>query len=303
MKLLISGNVCLDNLKKQYIESLGIETTFVQDERIPLANQNINPAEFDMAVCNGLFLHNDISEFKNLKYIQLLSAGYDRVPLDYIKANNITIFNARDVYSIPMAEFALCGVLQLYKQSKFFNSNQEKHIWDKHRGLLELFGKNVLIVGCGSVGTECAKRFDAFGCNVYGIDLAPYENQYFKEIYSIDCIDEQLSNSDIVILTLPLTEQTKDLFNNKRFAKMKNGACLVNIARGPIVNQDDLINALKTKLFGAVIDVFNEEPLTESSQLWDLDNIIITPHNSFVGEGNNQRIFDCIIRNLENYLK
>ena len=303
MKLLISGNVCLDNLKKQYIESLGIETTFVQDERIPLANQNINPAEFDMAVCNGLFLHNDISEFKNLKYIQLLSAGYDRVPLDYIKANNITIFNARDVYSIPMAEFALCGVLQLYKQSKFFNSNQEKHIWDKHRGLLELFGKKVLIVGCGSVGTECAKRFDAFGCNVYGIDLAPYENQYFKEIYSIDGIDEQLSNSDIVILTLPLTEQTKDLFNNKRFAKMKNGACLVNIARGPIVNQDDLINALKTKLFGAVIDVFNEEPLTESSQLWDLDNIIITPHNSFVGEGNNQRIFDCIIRNLENYLK
>ena len=99
-----------------------------------------------------LFLSHPIEKFTNLRYIQLTSAGFDRVPMEYVKVHNIEIRNARGVYSIPMAEFALCGVLQLYKQSRFFMENQKARTWEKHRRLLELSGKTVCIIGCGSVG-------------------------------------------------------------------------------------------------------------------------------------------------------
>lgn len=122
-----------------------------------------------------------IEKFKNLRYIQLTSAGYDRVPLDYVKEHQIEIHNARGVYSIPMAEFAISGVLQLYKQARFFDNNQKNHQWIKHRGLLELNEKTVCIVGCGSVGTECAKHFAAFGCQVVGIDLYQEKNSIIKK--------------------------------------------------------------------------------------------------------------------------
>jgi len=131
------------------LEAMGHTVTFMQFEKDAL------PCSYDWAegvICNGLFLTHPIEQFTNLRYIQLTSAGFDRVDMDYVKSHGIEIHNARGVYSIPMAEFALCGVLQLYKQAAFFRENQRKHLWEKHRGLLELAGKNVLIVGCGSVG-------------------------------------------------------------------------------------------------------------------------------------------------------
>lgn len=120
------------------------------------------PCEYEWIegiVGNGIFLSHSIEKFEKLSYIQLTSAGYDRVPMDYVKEHHIEIYNARGVYSIPMAEFAIGGVLQLYKQARIFSNNQKNHQWIKRRGLLELNEKSVCIIGCGSVGTECAKRF------------------------------------------------------------------------------------------------------------------------------------------------
>lgn len=202
-----------------------------------------------------------------------------------------------------MAEFAVFGVLQLYKQGKFFLENQNCRKWEKHRGLIELFGKNVCIVGCGSVGTECAKRFSAMGCSVIGIDVLPREDECYHTMYSLDALDEVLAYSDIVILTLPLTLETKYLINKDVFNKMKKGSALVNIARGAIVDTEVLTEALKNKLFGAVLDVFEDEPLLLDSPLWDMENVIVTPHNSFVGDGNSERLFNLIYSNLESMEK
>ena len=199
-----------------------------------------------------------------------------------------------------MAEFAICGVLDLYKQSRFFTENQKNHKWEKHRGLLELFGKTVLIVGCGSVGTECAKRFKAFGCEVIGVDLFPREDSLYNEMLPLYKLDEALQQADIIVLTLPLTEQTKHLMNSERFNHLKNTAVLVNIARGAIVDTTALLNHID-RLAGAVLDVFEEEPLSEYSPLWDKQNIILTPHNSFVGEGNSKRLSANILSNLQSY--
>ena len=249
-------------------------------------------------VCNGLFLTHPIEKFINLKFIQLTSAGFDRVDMNYVKAHNIEIHNARGVYSIPMAEFAVCGVLQLYKQAAFFRENQRNHLWEKHRGLLELAGKNVLIVGCGSVGNECAKRFKAFDCTITGVDLYHREDSLYSKVLPLDKLDDTLITADIVVLTLPLTEQTRHLINDSRFSLLKDGAVLVNIARGAVVDTEALIKHID-RLGGAVLDVFEEEPLIDNSPLWDKPNVILTPHNSFVGEGNGERLRENISTNLE----
>ena len=298
LKLLIAGTVSFSKEQLNRISALGYDITSVNDERIPLNKQDISCDDFDAVVCNGLFLYNDIKEFTKLKFIQLTSAGYDRVPLDYINENGIRIKNAAGVYSVPMAEFALCGVLQLYKQSRYFTDCQAKHLWDKHRGLMELYGKTVCIVGCGNIGTECAKRFSAFGCRIVGVDICMLNKPEYSQIYNLSEIKTALSESDIIVLTLPLTDKTKNMFNTEMFDSVKDGAVFVNIARGGIVETNSLVTALKQKLFGAVIDVFENEPLDEKSLLWDIENLIITPHNCFIGDGNNKRLFELIISNL-----
>lgn len=294
MNLLVTGawsdgKKCITEL-----EVMGHTVVFMQYEKDEL------PCSYEWVegvVCNGLFLSHPIEKFTNLRYIQLTSAGFDRVDMDYVKAHGIEIHNARGVYSIPMAEFALSGVLQLYKQAAFFRENQKRHLWEKHRGLLELAGKKVLIVGCGSVGNECAKRFAAFGCEVTGVDLYPREDSLYCKILPLDKLDDTLITADIVVLTLPLSEQTRHLMNDNKLSLLKDGAVLINIARGAIVDTEALIKNID-RLGGAVLDVFEEEPLIDNSPLWDKPNIILTPHNSFVGDGNGERLKSRVIEDI-----
>ena len=296
MNILVTGAWKCTEEDLNTIAAMGHQVVFMQQEREALP---VEPAWVEGMICNGLFLHHDMGLFPNLRFIQLTSAGFDRVPMDEVNRRGIRICNARGVYGIPMAEFAVSGVLQLYKQSRYFTENQKSHGWNKHRDLAELWGKQVAIVGCGNIGQECAKRFAAFDCRVVGVDIFEGELPNISKIYHISRLPEVLPNSDVVVLTLPLTEQTKHLFNRDAFAAMKQGAVIVNIARGGVVDTQALIHALQTRLGGAVLDVFEEEPLKPESPLWDMDNVIVTPHNSFVGEGNSQRLADVILSNLK----
>lgn len=294
MHLLITG--AWQNAQEHIagIEALGHEIVFMPWERDALP---CDPAWVEGVICNGLFLHHPIERFPNLRYIQLTSAGFDRVDLDYVRAHGIEIHNARGVYSIPMAEFAVAGVLQVYKQSRFFYENQKLHKWEKHRGLLELYGKSVLIVGCGDVGTECAKRFGAFGCRVLGVNRTMKSNPFFEAIRPLAELDILLPEADVVVLTIGLSDETRHLMNAERLSLMKPGAVLVNLARGGLIDTAALVNALP-KLAGAVLDVLEEEPLPETSPLWAAENVLLTPHNSFVGEENGARLARVIIESI-----
>lgn len=297
MNLLVTGAFSCSKEQLNCIEALGHKVVFMQYEKDKL------PCEYTWVegiIGNGIFLHHPIEKFTSLNFIQLTSAGFDRIPMDYVEEKGIKIFNARGVFSIPMAEFALAGVLYLYKKFDFFAQNQKKHIWEKNKAVFELFGKTVLVVGAGNVGNECAKRFSAMGCKVLGCDLYPNKTENFADVLPLNELDTLLNDADVVVLTLPLTADTKNLFNKNKFIQMKNGALLVNIARGAVVNTEDLVDALKQNLGGAVLDVFETEPLEETSPLWDMDNVIITPHNSFVGNGNNIRLFEVVMKNLKN---
>lgn len=293
-KLLVTGSFPLNDAQRDTLSRLGFSVTFHPDEREKVEA----PEQYEAVICNGLFLYNPLENFSSLRVIQLTSAGLDRVPLEQIRNRKIRLYSARGVYSVPMAEFALGGVLQLIKHSRFFMKNQMDHRWQKHRGLRELFGSRVCILGCGSVGTECAKRFRAFECTVTGVDLYPYESTDFHEILPLSELYLCLSQADVVLLTLPLTEQTYHLMDSAAFSSMKEGAIFVNIARGAVVESQALLQALDSGLGGAVLDVFEEEPLEEESPLWDRENVILTPHNSFVSDGNNGRLWELICRNL-----
>lgn len=296
MKLLLTGAFKYTNEQIEYLKSLGNEVVFVQDEREKIG---FDVSDIEGVICNGLFLYNKIEQFKSLKYIQLTSAGFDRVPLDYINEHKIKIYNARGVYSVPMAEFALTGILQLVKQSRFFYENQKQHMWEKSRTLGELLGKTAVIVGAGNIGTEVAKRLDAFDMTVIGVDVCNNEKLYFDNVELLSELDEYLKIADVVVLTLPLMDSTRGMFDKTKFELMKENSIFVNLARGPLVVENDLIDSLEQKLIGgAVLDVFDVEPLEKNSPLWDMKNVILTPHNSFVGENNNKRMFKVIVENL-----
>ena len=286
MELLVTGAFSGAKQHIRELEEKGHRVHFLQFEKDELP---CPPDQIEGVICNGLFLFHAIEKFTSLRFIQLTSAGYDRVPMDYVKANGIQIYNARGVYSIPMAEAAVAGVLVLYRKMYVFRENQKRHFWEKHRDLLEISGKTVGIFGFGSVGTECAKRFEAFGARVVGVNSS----------WAPDKADLLLRESDIVICALPLTGSTGHYFNAERISLMKPTAVFVNLSRGGTVDTAALAHALADgRLYGAVLDVFEEEPLGTESPLWDMENVIITPHNSFVGEGNEERLWGAIRENL-----
>ena len=297
MNLLVTGACRCTKEQLDQLRQKGHTVEFMQNESDPLP---VDPQWVEGLVCNGLFLHHSIDLFTRLRFIQLTSAGFDRVPMAEVERRKIRICNARGVYGIPMAEFAVAGVLQLYKQSRFFADNQKAHGWNKHRGLLELWGRQVTVVGCGNIGQECAKRFAAFDCRVVGVDIFEAQLPNVEKMYHISRLQEVLPQSDVVVLTLPLTEQTRHLLNKEAFDGMKKGAILVNIARGGVVDTQALVSALDSHLGGAVLDVFEQEPLAPESPLWDMENVLVTPHNSFVGDHNSQRLAAVIMNNLEN---
>lgn len=297
MKLLLTGTFKYSQEQLNMIQSLGYEVTFVQDERVPL---DIDVSEFEAVVCNSLFLYNDITRFKKLEFIQLTSAGLDRVPLDYLKEKGIKLFNAKGVYSIPMAEWVVLKILEIYKKSRKFYDNQAEHKWDKQRDLLELTDKTASIIGFGSVGYEVAKRLKAFDVKVIGVGRRKIESDLLDEYYLIEDIDQVLNKSDIVILTLPITEETRHLIDGDKIKNMKDNSVLVNVSRGGVIDEVALIEAIQNEKFlGVALDVFEEEPVSKDSLLWELENVIITPHNSFVSDIANDRLFKMIVLNIK----
>ena len=283
MNLLITG--AWNEAEKHFplLTESGHSLCFLQQEKDPLP---CDPAWVEGVICNGLFLYHAIESFPRLRYIQLTSAGFDRVPMDYVREKRIEIHNARGVYSVPMAEFVLASVLERYKELSLFRAQQEEHLWKKRRGLRELAGKKVVIVGCGDVGRECAKRFRAFGTYVVGVNRTVRKAEGFDAVVGLENLDEVLRSADIAVVTIALSEETRGLVKARL---LKPEALLMNVSRGATV---DLTGAGCELL----LDVFETEPLDAESSLWD--SATVTPHNSFVGDGNAARLSALILKNL-----
>lgn len=282
------------------LKKLGYNIVFKDEKNLSFSDEI---KDIDTMVCFNPFDKIDISLFPNLKWIQLLSAGINQVPLDKVLKQNIILTNNRGGYSIPIAEWIVLKILEMYKNSKEFYHKQSKKIWEIDTSILELYGKTIGFIGTGSIAQEAAKRLKCFDVNILGINTSGRETNYFDKCFSIDKIKEIVPQCNILVIAAPYTEKTHHIIDQNIFNKMKEGTYIVNIARGNIIDEEALINNLKNgKVEKAALDVFEVEPLPDNSPLWEMDNIIISPHNSWTSEMNNKRRYKIAYENMKRYI-
>jgi phosphoglycerate dehydrogenase-like enzyme len=246
-----------------------------------------------------------LEDYPKLKWIQYLMAGYDGLDLKNFRKNGIDFCNAQFIFSKSIAEDVFAKIFYFNRNIKHYIDSKKEKNWEPIREELEITNSTVLILGVGSIGKELAKRFKAFEAYVIGYRSRDIKEDNFDEII----IDEEnlniaIQRADYVVLALPLTEKTTYMFNKDKLDMMKSSALLINVARGKVVKQTDLIKVLKEKkIRGAGLDVFDPEPLPESSLLWELDNVYITPHNASSSPYMRDRLYEMVVMNLSLYLK
>ncbi|HHU56292.1 MAG TPA: D-2-hydroxyacid dehydrogenase [Acholeplasmataceae bacterium] len=245
-----------------------------------------------------------IKKNNKLKWIQFLSAGFDTVDVDILQNTNIIFTNAKDIYSITIAEDVIGRMLMINRNVKKYLQNMKEKVWKKYNDEVELYGSTVGIVGVGSIGKEIAKRLEPFNVNVIGYRRRYEQEPYFNDIYiGKEGLENLLKQSDYIILALPLNKESYHLINAKTLKLMKPNAVLINIARGEIINQEDLIVALENNwIRAASLDVAVPEPLPSDNKLWTLDNVYITPHNSLSSPNISMRLAELICENIQNFI-
>jgi len=287
--------------KRKEVEEFGYDIKMIPEQDL-IYNEDIEDVE--VLVCYDPFKTLDITRMKKLKWIQLSSIGIDQLPVEYVKKSSIIITNNNGGYSIPMGEWIVLKTLELFKRSKVLYENQANRKWKMDTSIMELYGRTIGFLGTGTIATEAAKRFQGFGVNIVGANTDGRDIQYFNRCYPMSELNEMLKLCDVIVTTLPYTKDTHHLVNEDRFSVMRNGAFFINVARGSIVDEGSLIENLKNgKLAGAAIDVYEEEPLRDNNLLWDLNNVILTSHNSWISELRNERRFETIYNNMKKYVQ
>lgn len=270
---------------------------YTEPEQCPEAEALIGPPEL-MSV-------EILEKLPKLKWLQLFRAGYDMIDTDYIKKRGITLTNGKDIFSIPIAEDVLCKILMHNTNALKYLENKKSHTWDNSLKRTELKGQTIGVIGTGSIATEIAKRLQAFGVTILGYKRTPVLSMpYFDEVYSgKKGLEYIMSVSDYVVVTADLNKGTYHMVNKNNLKLMKETASIINIARGSIINQEDLKEVLKNKSISyAGLDVFETEPLPNEDELWDLDNVYITPHASALVKNNKDRWAKLIIQNIKNFV-
>ncbi|MEW8956679.1 phosphoglycerate dehydrogenase [Clostridium sp.] len=282
---------------KEDIEALGYEVFYEKESSIEFKPYM---EEVEILVCYNPFEKLDISKMKALKWIQLSSVGFDQLPKDYIK--DLTITNNKGGYGIPMGEWIILNILELYKRRPYAYRNKEKRKWHMDFKVREIFGKTIGFIGTGAIAKEAARRLQGFSTKVIGVNTKGTQVEFFNSCYAMKDLNKVLSESDVIVVTLPYTEETHHCINKDKLNMMKDDAVFINVSRGAIVKEEDLIQHLESgKLLGAALDVFEEEPLKENSPLWDIDNVVITCHNSWISEVMDDRRWELYFENLKRY--
>ncbi len=296
MKLLIAGRNIFSEEKMKKLNSLFDKVYFVQDESKPL---NENCFDADIVICNNLFSFIDYTKFSNLKYVQFLCSGMDRVPNTLLCDSNIITANVAGSYVIPMTEFVLSTILYRYKNLSFFVENKKRNVWEKERHIFELYNKKVVLFGCGNVGMRLASLFKSFGCRVTGVDERFVCDGDIDEFVPSDSFLSAVDGCDVLVLSASLNDQTYHIVDKSIFDRLKKSCIVINCSRGALIDSKCLVEWLqKNDESYAILDVFEEEPLPANSVLWELKNVFISPHNSYISENNNERLSNLAMQNI-----
>jgi D-2-hydroxyacid dehydrogenase (NADP+) len=235
----------------------------------------INPSSWDDGLLDAL----DEGD-----WVQTTSTGYSAYPLDAFEERKVTLTNATGNYGSPVSDHVFALALSLTRGIPTFVDAKRRGEWDRSRGseLIDLEDRTATVVGLGDIGESVVRRARGFGMEVYGTKRRPEEYDSVlptNRVLAADSLESVIGETDLLVLTVPLTEATHHLVDRSTLETLPDSALLINVARGPVVDQEALIEALENdRIAGAGLDVFDEEPLPEDSPLWEFDDVVITPH-------------------------
>ena len=261
----------------------------------------------DIILCNKTVIDRQVMEHaKKLKYIGLFATGFNNIDIEYAKQKGITVCNAGSYSTAAVAQQTFAYILAHFSAVERYSALVRQGGWiaSPTFSMLccptdELYGKTIGLIGYGSIGQKVAQIALAFDMRVLVFTRTPKQAENI-EFVSLDTLLEQ---SDIVSVHCPLNEQSARMFNSEAFSKMKNGAFFVNTARGGVVDEPALLEALKSgKLAGAAVDVLTHEPMREDCVLRDAPNLIITPHTSWAPVTTRLRLLSIVTDNISAFL-
>jgi phosphoglycerate dehydrogenase-like enzyme len=246
-----------------------------------------------------------LKEARSLKWLHLPSAGADRfAKRELFYHSDCRLTCSRGVFGIPISEHVVCMLLSFSRAMPSYTEQRKQKVWQRLFRETDFFSSTVGIIGMGNIGTEVARRVRAMGARVIGVKRRPEIKPEFADaVYGEEGIDRVLEQSDYVVIALPFTKRTRGIISRERIEKMKPGAYLINVARGGLVDQEALIEALESdKLAGAGLDATDPEPLPQDNPIWLMPNVILTPHTSASSPTNDARRFEIFTGNLRLYL-
>lgn len=239
----------------------------------------------------------------SLRWIHTSSIGVDALLTEEIVSGGIVVSNSRGVCERPIAEWILGVILMFVKDLRGTVELQQRRTW-RHRETESLLGRRVVVVGPGPVGRETALLLRAAGMEVSVVGRREREDAELGRIAALGALDELLGDAEDVVVALPLTEDTRGMFDAERFARMRPGSRFINVGRGPVVVEADLLAAVESgHLAGAALDVFEQEPLPVTSGFWDRSDVLVSPHASGDLVGWRGRVADRFADNLERWLR
>ena len=240
---------------------------------------------------------------QELKWIHCLSSGTEGLMADpVVERPGLLVTCSKGIHGIPMANHVMGFILSFLRRFPELGVNQRAHQWQRPMPD-EATGKQICIIGMGNIGREVARVAQAFGMRVVGIRRTQAPVEFVNEIRPTEDLDQVLAQSDFTIMLLPINEQTRGFMTAQRFAAMKKESVFINVGRGQTVDEQALVESLQSgHLGGAALDAFSTEPLSENSPLWDLPNVIITPHLAADTPAYMSRAFGLAAQNLPLYL-
>ena len=254
----------------------------------------------------GWLEEEQLSLAKNLKWLHLPSAGADGFTDTEAFCNkDIRVTTSSGVFGMPIAEHVFAMILAHNRNLQEYAYRKTTKDWHRKWEVKDFFGSTIGILGLGDIGTEIAQRAKAWGATVLAVKRTLSQKPDFvDQLYSMEELDEVLKQSDYLVLALPNTDKTRNIINEEKLRLMKPEAFLVNIGRGVLVDQEALIRALSEGwIAGAGLDVTEPEPLPQDSPLWELENVILTPHTSGGSPTNETRRMNIFYRNLISYME
>jgi len=260
-------------------------------------------ATAEALVCWDLPTENLETVAPHLKWIHIIGAGVEHLcPMDWVP-EGVTVVNNKGAHAAKAGEFALMAVLMLHNKMPAIVTNQRSAQWNSLFST-PIAGKTALIVGVGSLGGGAAKQLKKLGIEVLGVSRHGRPHPDVDEMATTERLDEMLARADYVFVATPSTPETRNLFDRKRLQRMKPGAGIVNVGRAAVMDYDALGDLLEGgHLSGAILDVFDPEPLPKDSPIWTAPNLIVTPHVS-ADDGDNyvQITLDLFFNNMRRYL-